>query len=189
MNQPSPDDERMLERVRKAEAGGAVEDLRGRGIPLAGLVAEAKLPGDARPRSLLTKEGCERWLFLRSQDAVAYFERKGVDAKWVFKLRDTEGRPMFRSGGLLTEAGDKVYRRASLGMKMFWLLPSGEVMGTRPPPKRPAPVPIAPAVLAPAQQAQPQPQPQAAPQVQSQPQPQTAPAAPQPPSQSTPAVP
>ncbi|MBI5882454.1 MAG: hypothetical protein HZB91_05050 [Elusimicrobia bacterium] len=143
MNQPSPDDERVLGLVRKAEAAGAVEDLRAKGLPLAGLMVEARLAGDPAKRSMLTKEGYDRWVFLRSQDAVAFFERKGVDAKWVFKLRDMDGKPLFVAGGFLTEAGDKVYRRASLGMAMFWMLPSGEVMGTRPPPQRAQPAPTA----------------------------------------------
>ncbi|MBI5624573.1 MAG: hypothetical protein HY924_12410 [Elusimicrobia bacterium] len=175
MSQPSPDDLRTLERMRTAEAGGAVEDLRLKAVPLAGLVAEIALSGQAYKRSVLTKEGYERWLFLRSQDAIAFFEKKGVDAKWVFKLRDMDGRPLFRSGGRLTEAGDKVYTRASLGMKMFWLLPSGEAMGTRPPPKRQAP---APAVLPPAPPPQPAVAPPAQPQAQPPAPPAPAPAAP-----------
>lgn len=91
-------------------------------------------PGE-RPR--LTKEGYEHYLFLLTQDAIKYFEDKGADAKWAFKLRDWDDKPMFDGGGVITPEGIAVYRRARLNLEVFWKAPDDEVYGTRRPPKNP----------------------------------------------------
>ncbi|MBI5211602.1 MAG: hypothetical protein HY927_16660 [Elusimicrobia bacterium] len=153
MNQWSPDDLRLLERIRKAEAAGAIDDLKARLRTLKDLAVEAALPGAPSKRFVLTRAGYDRYLFARSQDALAYFERKGADAKWAFRLEDMEGRALF-SGGLLTEAGNAVYRRVLVGMPVFWKSPTGEVFGTRRPAGQQAPpAPRPPASAAPAPEA------------------------------------
>ena len=131
----SDEDMNLLERVRRAEAAGAVEVLRRRWPAVQGLVVAYKPVGAPVKSFRLTKEGYEKYLFSRSQDALDYFESKGVDAKWAFSLTDLKGRRLFDGGGLLTEAGESLYARLRAGRKAFWKTPSGEVMGNRRPPR------------------------------------------------------
>jgi hypothetical protein len=131
----SPQDFELLQKIRAAEKD-AIAYLK-------------RAPGGARPWTAkpasasssvpgkLTKAGYERYLFLLSQDAIAYFEGKGADAKWALKLRDWDGKPMFDGGGLLTEDGVRVYRRAKINLEVFWKSPNGDVFGTRRPPANP----------------------------------------------------
>ncbi|MDX6768079.1 MAG: hypothetical protein SF051_00990 [Elusimicrobiota bacterium] len=127
----SPEDQALLERMRRTDADG-VEYLRGK-------------PGGIRPwtvtlkegkavRVLLTKEGFERYRALLTQDAIAYFEGKGAEAKWVLKFTDWQGKRLFDPQGAITEAGEAVYRRASLNLEVYWKGPAGEPYGTRRPP-------------------------------------------------------
>ena len=128
----APQDFELLQKIRAAEKD-ALAYLR-------------RVPGGVRPwtakptsgrahaAALLTKAGYERYLFLLSQDAIAYFESKGADAKWALKLRDWDDKPMFDGGGLVTDDGIRVYKRAKLNLEVFWKSPNGEVFGTRRPP-------------------------------------------------------
>lgn len=125
----SAGDLELLARVRSAEAAGAINFLRRRG-GLSGFVT-ARGNGPLR----LTKEGWERWRLLRTQDALKYFEAKGVDAKWGFQLRDMKDRRLFDARGLLTPEGEEVYQRALLNLPTHWKAPNGEIFGNRPSPK------------------------------------------------------
>lgn len=129
----SPEDMALMLRLRNAEHSGALGLLKRRFYTLKGFTVihkSAQGPSEIR----LTKEGYDRYLATKSQEAMTYFETKLVDAKWVFKLRDEQDRPMFDGGsGMLTESGDAVYTRATLNLPVYWKLPSGEVMGNRPP--------------------------------------------------------
>lgn len=123
----SPEELALLERIRGAERLGALPLLR-------------KKLGTLKPftvvhkgRTRLTKSGYDRYLFLKSQDAVRWFERKEVDAKWVYRLKDEKGKPLFDGNGLLTEAGDVLFTRVTHNLPTYWVLPSGEKMGNRPP--------------------------------------------------------
>ena len=66
-------------------------------------------------RTLLTKEGLERYLFLRSQEAIGFFETRGVAAKSAFGLKTLTGRAVFDEGGLLTEEGLSLFEEALAG--------------------------------------------------------------------------
>jgi hypothetical protein len=127
----SPEDQGLLERMRRADAEG-VEYLRNK-------------PGGLRPwtvtlkegrniRVLLTKEGFERYRAMLTQDAILYFESKGAEAKWVLKFTDWDGRKLFDPQGRITEPGEAVYLRARLNLEVFWKGPAGEPYGTRRPP-------------------------------------------------------
>ncbi|MEK7857634.1 MAG: hypothetical protein AAB320_00710, partial [Elusimicrobiota bacterium] len=131
-DQWSPADLALLQRILAAERSGALTLLRSRLRRLQGLTAPRKR-GSSDPLRL-TKEGYERYLAVKSQDALRYFEKREIEAKWAFQLRDLDGKPLFDAGsGQLTEAGDLLYTRASLGEPTFWRNPSGEVQGNRPP--------------------------------------------------------
>ncbi|MFI5350393.1 MAG: hypothetical protein ACHQ2Z_12675 [Elusimicrobiota bacterium] len=128
----APQDFELLQKIRAAEKD-AIAYLRR--TPGGVRPWTAKAPsGRGASAPLLTKAGYERYLFLFSQDAIAYFESKGADAKWALKLRDWDDKPMFDGGGLLTGDGIRVYKLAKLNLEVFWKSPNGDVFGTRRPP-------------------------------------------------------
>ena len=125
----APKDFALLLKIRAAE-NDAIAYLKRRG---------GERPWTARPPSgapRLTKEGYDRYVFLLTQEAIVYFETKGVDAKWVFKLRDWDDKAMFDGAGLITDDGVRVYRRAKLNLEVFWKAPTGDIYGTRRPPTK-----------------------------------------------------
>lgn len=131
----SPRDLELLERIRRCE-NDALRLLRDRFGGYRPWVAQPRAGGPAVVR--LTKEGREKYLFVLTQDAIAYFESKGAEARWVFKLKDLEGRALFDDDGRITEDGARVYQRARLKLESFWRAPDGTVYGTRRPPAPPA---------------------------------------------------
>jgi hypothetical protein len=125
----SPKDFEILLKIRAAETD-ALNYLKRHG---------GTRPWTAKSRSgapRLTKDGYDRYVFLLTQEAIVYFEGKGADAKWVFKLSDWDGKAMFDSAGLLTAEGAHLYRRAQLGLEAYWKSPNGDVFGTRRPPAK-----------------------------------------------------
>lgn len=127
----------LLLRLRSAEEAGAFDFLRKRHKTLKRFAVEYRPAGASLTRVRLTKDGYDRYIFLRTQDAIKYFEGRGVEAKWAFSLRDLDDRPLFNDAGLLTTEGDSLFTRASAGKPAFWRTASGEVMGNRPPQSRP----------------------------------------------------
>ncbi len=83
----------------------------------------------------LTKAGYEKYEFLFTQDAIAYFESKGAEAKDVFALKGWDGQALFDGDGRLTDEGAALYTRARAKLPAFWRGPDGRVYGTRRPPK------------------------------------------------------
>jgi hypothetical protein len=126
-----PEDIALLERLRRAESADAVRMLRRRLHGLKDLAVEYRPVGGAVTEWRLTKEGFTRYLFLRSQDALDYFDGKDIPAKTAFQLTDLDGKKLFDKSGLLTEAGEAVYDRAQDGLEARWKLPSGEIAGSR----------------------------------------------------------
>lgn len=128
----SPTDFDLLQRIRRVEAD-AKTYLRRRFGSERPWTVRAPGAGAGAPRRL-TREGYEKYETLLSQDAIVYFESKGADAKWTFKLKSMDGKPLFDSSGRLTEEGARVYRRAALNLEVFWKGGDGQVFGTRRPP-------------------------------------------------------
>lgn len=138
----STEDSALLGRMRRAEAAGAVAVMRRRVGGLQGLAVEHRAVGAVASSLRLTKDGFARYLALRTQDALQYFESREIGAKLAFKLADVDGRPLFDGRGQLSEAGERVVDRARAGREAHWRLPSGEIAGNRrPPAPRPAPAP------------------------------------------------
>jgi hypothetical protein len=129
----APEDEALLNKIRAVEKD-AIAYLR--------RIPGGTRPWTAKPRAgsdagwKLTKEGYARYMFLLSQDAIVFFEGKGADAKWVFKLRDSDGKPLFDGTGLVTNEGARVYRLAKLNLEVYWSGPNGDAYGTRRPPTK-----------------------------------------------------
>jgi hypothetical protein len=132
----NPEDMVLLERIRRAEAAGALNLLRHRFMGLKGLAVEYR-PVGASSAWRLTKEGYQRYVFVRSQDALQYFDGKEIGAKDAFKLMDLDGSKLFDSTGLLTDAGEALFDRVQAGLEAFWKNPAGVVAGNRRPPKPP----------------------------------------------------
>ena len=128
----APQDFEVLQKIRAVEKDALAYLRRQQG----GIRPWTAKPPSGRALSapMLTKAGYERYMFLLSQDAIAYFESKGADAKWALKLRDWDDKPMFDGGGLVTDDGVRVYKLARLNLEVFWKSPNGEVFGTRRPP-------------------------------------------------------
>lgn len=122
----------LLLRLRNAEAAGAVRFLRRKEGFSANYAVSYKPAGALVRRMRLTKEGYDRYVFLKSQMAVRYFESRGIDAKWIFLLKDARDNPLFGEGGLLTENGDRLYSLILNGKPVSWKTAAGEIMGNRP---------------------------------------------------------
>lgn len=138
------EDMELLLKIRDAESLGAIGLLKRRARGVSGLTAPYKAVGSRTAGLRLTREGYEKWLFYRSQEAIEYFESKGVDAKWSFHLVDLQGRALFDGAGMLTPAGDEIYGHALANLPAWWRVPAtGEVFGTRPAPK-PKPIELPP---------------------------------------------
>jgi hypothetical protein len=152
MNQWSPEDLALLRRMRQAEAAGALGLLRRHSLSSKGLVLRDHPAGGSSIRLRLTRLGYEKYISIKSQEALRYFESRDVATKWAYWLTDLDGRPLFdRGSGLLTEAGEDVYSRARSARPAFWRLRTGEVRGNRlaPPAPTPLAVPTPPAAGAP----------------------------------------
>ncbi|MFA5138608.1 MAG: hypothetical protein WC728_05180 [Elusimicrobiota bacterium] len=129
----------QLMRLREAEALGAFDLLRARLGTLRTFVAEAA--SGSGPKTLyLNAAGYQRFTFLLSQEARAYFESKGAEARFIFRLKTLGGKKIFDSTGLLTQEGLEVYIRIKRRLPVFWKYPDGTVMGNVRPPKTGAPV-------------------------------------------------
>lgn len=139
-----PEDYTLLLRIREAQAMGAFTLLRSKLGTLQGFALERDRTPGRIPTLWLNREGYEKYVFLRSQDARAYFERKRAEAKFVFELKDLRGRLLFDRDGLLTEAGNSIYNRVQRGMPAFWRFPNGRVTGN----VRPGADSVPPAVVA-----------------------------------------
>jgi hypothetical protein len=131
------DDAMLLKRLRAADAAGAVDFLRRRLHGLKGLAVQNRPAGGLGASWRLTKEGYDRWKFLRAQDAVAYFDDQEVGAKSTFQLADADGKRLFEKNGLLTDEGEIVWSRIEAGRETHWKTPGGETLGNkrRPPPR------------------------------------------------------
>jgi hypothetical protein len=149
MDQWSPEDQALLQRMRQAEALGALGLLRRHFLSTNGLVLRDRPAGENATRLRLTRLGYEKYITIKSQEALQYFESKEIATKWAYWLTDLTGRPLFdRGSGLLTQAGEELYSQALANRPTFWKLRTGEVRGNRPVPlelrPKPAPAPPAP---------------------------------------------
>ena len=115
----SPDDLKLLKIMRLAERNGAVDYLRSKTAYTSGLILE-KLEQE-QVRLSLTLLGYKSYQNYLSRDAVAFFEKKGIDLRDIFTLRDLRGLPLFGTGGRLTDEGMRAYWQAQTGEKS-WLM-------------------------------------------------------------------
>jgi hypothetical protein len=133
-------EELRLERMREAEALGAVDTIRERTGTLLGYAVRH---GSAYADSSLwlTRRGFDKYLFLVSQSARKYFETRGVEAKFVFQVRTTEGRRVFDPQGILTSSGIELYHKILRGGTVRWKDGAGRVMTNARPGPSSAPSP------------------------------------------------
>ncbi|MBI3550231.1 MAG: hypothetical protein HY078_14425 [Elusimicrobia bacterium] len=118
------DDKDILERARLAENMGAFDFLReARGRRLRGLIVIRKEPGEGR-RPLLTKAGFQEYIFIKSQKARTFFEKR-TDAKFVFGVTTMDGKKIFDNRGLLSADGDFLFNQILGGSIVKWKEPNG----------------------------------------------------------------
>ncbi|MBI5201468.1 MAG: hypothetical protein HY925_07790 [Elusimicrobia bacterium] len=134
-----PGDMQLLLRIQEAERLRAFDMLQSRAGTLRGYAINKRLPDGTRVL-WLTKAGFERYFFLKSQQARQYFEVKGTDAKWVYRMRNVKGKKLFDVSGMLTPEGDALYTRVLLGLPAEWVGGDG-VTRSNVRPKKPSPAP------------------------------------------------
>jgi len=145
----SPEQSTLLLRIREAQALGAFNLLSAKLGTLRGLATEFE-SADGYKRLWLTAEGYQRFIFLLSQEARAYFESRGAEAKFVFELKTLGGKLLFTPDGFLTQEGIELYQRIRRKLPAFWRYPGGGVTGNvRPPPELLRPAATAPPAHAP----------------------------------------
>ena len=114
--------------IRAAEAAGAVELLR------------RKFPGNSRLyyeenengiKIRLTLEGYNAYARAVSRDAVKYFEGKGISLREIFKLRDSNGDPIFDKTGQITPEGLNAWSLAKNTGKITWIFSYQPVPGSK----------------------------------------------------------
>ncbi len=138
-DQYGPTELLLLGRMRRAEAEDACGYLDRRFHNIRAWTVLLRDHKTRRARLVLNKEGFDKYLFLRTQDALAYFQARDVEYKTAFRLSDMAGQPLFDSGGLLTDAGQTVYDRLLARLPVYYRLPDGQVLGNRAPQKAEAP--------------------------------------------------
>jgi hypothetical protein len=129
----TPAEREVLAEMRQSEVSGAIRYLKNRG-PIGGLVVEMRTKEGKFAR--LTKAGYERWRLLRTQEALDFFQSKDIGAKDAFQLKDLEGRALFGKDGKLSPRGQTVYNLIITNTEAHWVLPNGQILGNRPPPKK-----------------------------------------------------
>ena len=129
----TPEEAGTLKRLRRAESLGALTFLRDRTGTLDGSAVQLET-GQGYKRLLLTVKGHENWLFILSQEARAFFEKRGSEAKFVFQITDMDKVRLFTDDGLLTDRGMEVYFAAKRRKPVFWYDTYGRPAGTVRPP-------------------------------------------------------
>jgi len=130
----TPEEYTTLLRVREAEKLGAFKVLRDRLATLKTLAVEQDDGGGKR--LWLTREGYDMFLFVKAQNARAYFETRGHQAKDVLLiLSNLRGERLFDADGALTQAGDEIYNRVQRGIPAFWRGRDGRIDGNARPPR------------------------------------------------------
>jgi hypothetical protein len=87
-------------------------------------------------RLWLTREGYDMFLFVKAQNARAYFETRGHQAKDVLLiLSNLRGERLFDADGALTQAGDEIYNRVQRAIPAYWRGRDGRIDGNARPPR------------------------------------------------------
>lgn len=130
----TPDQYTLLLRCREAEKMGAFEFLREKLGSLRGLAVEFRAP-EGYDGLDLTVEGYRKFIFALSQEAFGYFESKGAQGQWLYKIKTIDGKRIFTDDGMLTHEGVTVYLKTKRKIPAFWKFPNGRIVGTTRPPK------------------------------------------------------
>ncbi|MBI5597759.1 MAG: hypothetical protein HY928_16860 [Elusimicrobia bacterium] len=138
----------VLRRLKRAERLGAFDYLRDKTGTLDGSAVQFET-GQGYKRLLLTVRGHERWLFILSQEARGFFEKRGSEAKFVFQITDMKKVRLFTDEGLLTDPGVDLYLAAKRRKPVFWIDTYGRPAGTVRPPAAGTPPQAPPKALPP----------------------------------------
>ncbi|OGS07878.1 MAG: hypothetical protein A2270_02380 [Elusimicrobia bacterium RIFOXYA12_FULL_51_18] len=117
----SAEDLKLLKAIHRAERNGAVDYLKARTSYTKGLIMEKKEQDHIK--LMLTLAGFKSYQNYQTRDAVSFFEKKAINLRDVFTLRDLNGTPFFAPGGRLTIEGMESYWAAQQSGNKTWLLP------------------------------------------------------------------
>ena len=79
----------------------------------------------------LTKAGYDAYARLISLEAVKFFEKRKINLRETFKLRDSSGSPMFEKNGFLTPEGFNAYMEAKKTGKVTWIFSYQPIPGSK----------------------------------------------------------
>ncbi len=119
-----PEDAKLYKAVKAAELSGAVDYLKAKAPTAQGLTMKREAEGGTK--LLLTGAGYKSYVYYATQDAVKFFEKKGIGLREVFQLRSLSGAELFDNAGKLTPEGEVVWR-GSGEVSKTWLLTSEPV--------------------------------------------------------------
>lgn len=119
---------RLHRNIRAAEANGAVEVVRGKFPGRPGLYYEDSENG---LKFRLTMQGYNAYARTVSRDALKFFEKKGINLREIFKLRDTNGDLIFDKNGQITPEGINAWSEAASTGKITWIFSYQPVPGSR----------------------------------------------------------
>ena len=107
--------------MRETESNYAVSYLKSKNVTLAEKIIKIKNP-NGKIRLFLNMKGFEIYKQLLTRDAINYFEKKGINLRDVFLLRDKSGKKIFDKKGKLTNSGIRAYWLANAEEKS-WIMP------------------------------------------------------------------
>ena len=128
INMLTEKDLRLHRNMRTAEAGGAVEVVRGKFPGRHGLYYEEN---DNGLKFRLTLEGYNAYARAVSRDAIRYFESKGISLREIFRLRDSSGDSLFDKNGQITPEGINAWTEAATTGKITWIFSYQPVPGSK----------------------------------------------------------
>lgn len=107
--------------MRETESNYAISYLKSKNVVIAEKIIKIKNP-NGKIRLFLNMRGFKIYKRLLTKDAINYFEKKGINLRDVFLLRDKSGKKIFDKKGKLTNSGIKAYWLASEEEKS-WIMP------------------------------------------------------------------
>jgi tetratricopeptide (TPR) repeat protein len=117
----SKDIKDLFHLTRQAENRYAVDYLKDKNVILTGNIVNTRNKA-GKFKLLLNARGFKSYRWLMTREAIRFFEKKEINLKTVFVLRDKKGAIIFDKKGNLTNEGLVAYWEALEGEKS-WLMP------------------------------------------------------------------
>lgn len=122
-------DRSLFTKIHRAEQRNGVTYLKEKLTNMPPNYVVTLFKGSAFAREVLTLKGYTALQKYIAQDAIAVFQKSGINIQDTFALRDLKGEKIFLPDNTLTDSGLAVYQAALKGKKRY-LLPSEELPPT-----------------------------------------------------------